>query len=195
MGSQVRVPTLGWVPTLWVSPLSPLGVTAGTAQPLSPRWHRSSTIQSHPLPTSPVRQGHTELSPNCPWVGTEHRDHPHGVTGAVTAGYQARGHLLLSPDQNSSHRGEGWEGSNTGIQNQTSCEEDTAGDTTSLRDMSHIPVSPMSSPAPAQSCPLPGVFNPLIIVQNLQINPEICARFPQRLGRTQVAVEGAVCPL
>lgn len=55
----------------------------------------------------------------------------------------------------------------TRIQNQTRCEEDTSGDTKSLRDKSHtpVPVFLMSSPAPAQSCPLPGVFSPQQLFQ------------------------------
>lgn len=79
----------------------------------------------------------------------------HGVTGRAPS-------QGMSPIVPQNHHIVVREGSTTGIQNQTRWEEDTAGDTKSLRDKSHIPalLLPISPPVPAQSCPLPGVFTP-----------------------------------
>lgn len=89
---------------------------------------------------------------------------------------QAWGCPPLSPDQKSSRRGEG-------RQQHRETESDELRRGHSWGHQTHQghephpwPVSPMCSPAPAQFCPLPGVFNPVIIIPNLQINPAICAR-------------------
>lgn len=170
----------------------PLGATFGPRQPQhSPQLLHNPVTSSSRISCEMGTHRALSLSPDCPWVA---------ITHCRTRFWRwppQAGHQPSCP-QTKNHHIVVREGHGTGTEHQTRWEEDTAGDTKSLRDMSHIPMcppcplQPQHSPSRCQKFSTPSCyFKPPDKPSNSCSFPE---RFPECLWKDQHC-SARTCPL